>query len=226
MEYDHNVYLQQVGLKKLGFKVGSLDGLEGSKTCAARAASLKARFGSEKKAALSLDGYAPPPKPTAAARTSVFGRHGTKGGSSPSMSYFTPPWAMTFSWGGKVSRIGCNKVVALPMENAMKEILATYGAAWIKKHGLDVYAGCYNPRKGRGGNAWSDHAWAVAFDFADGRNGNKLHDRWTAAVQGKNGFAMPNGAVTIFRKHGFQVGFKTGTTTRRDMMHVAYIDRP
>ena len=224
MKYNHNIYLQQVGLKKLGYAVGALDGLDGPNTRKSNAASLKARYGSTAKTK-ALDGYTPPPKPTAAARTCVFGKHGVKGGASPSMSYFAPPWAMTFSWGGKVSRIGCNKVVALPMENAMKEILSTYGVAWVKKHGLDVYAGCYNPRKGRGGNAWSDHAWAAAFDFADGRKGNKLYDKWSASKEGRNGYAMPSKAVTIFRKHGFQVGFKTGTATRRDMMHVAYIDR-
>ena len=226
-KYDHETYLTQVGLKKLGFNPGALDGLPGKNTRKAFAASEKARFGSTAnvKKAVALGGYAPRPKPTFAAKTKAFGHHGVKGGRSPAMSYFPPPFPMTFSWGGKVTKIGCNKVVALPFQNAMKEILKTYGLTWIKKHGLDNYAGCYNPRKGRGSGAWSDHAWAVAFDFAPNRKGNGLHHRWTAAVQGKDGVAMPQKAVTIFRKHGFQVGFSTGTSTRRDMMHVAYINR-
>lgn len=89
------------------------------------------------------------------------------------------------------------------------------------KYKLHLYSGCYNPRKSRAGSSWSDHAWTVAIDIAAKHNG--LHTTWKSGI---GRFRMPQVVVDIFRKHGFQVGFKRSEGTRRDMMHIAYIDRP
>jgi len=222
--YNHGVYLKQVGLKDLGFNPGPLDGLDGPKTAKAYQASLKLRFGSSR-AKDALRGYPPKPKPKYHSKVSVFGSPGKKGGYSPPMAYFKPPYPMVFSWGGKVTKIGCHKLVAKPFKNAMEELLDIFGYQWLQDRGLTSYAGCYNPRKSRGSNAISDHAWAIAFDFAPNREGNGLRDRWRARYEGSNGVAMPLAAVKVFQKHGFQVGFSVRSGVRRDMMHISYVDR-
>ena len=227
MTYDHATYVLQIGLKTLGFDPGEADGLDGKDTQAALDKSAAARFGSPAKAiAGGVDGYPPRPSASAGGKSKVFGKPGVKDGFTPPMAYFPPPYPMTFSWGGKVSKMGCHKLVAAPIQNALSEILETYGINWIKLRGLDLYAGCYNPRKSRSGNAMSDHSWAIAFDFADKRKGNGNKEQWRANSEGRNAVSMPNEAVAIFRKHGFQVGFQVSTGLRRDMMHIAYVDRP
>jgi len=126
--------------------------------------------------------------------------------------------------GQQISRIGCHKLIEAPLLNALKEILDTKGLAWIKEHRLDQYAGCYNPRNSRGGSSKSDHSWAIAIDLDAANNGN--HTLWASGNQEKDGWAtMPDHAVSVFRRHGFQVGFKKNGL-RRDMMHISYINRP
>jgi hypothetical protein len=52
----------------------------------------------------------------------------------------------------------------------------------IPELGLDLFGGCYNPRKMTNGNAWSMHAWGIAFDFDPERNLYKYgRDRATLA---------------------------------------------
>jgi len=218
MSYSHAIYCQQIGLKTLGFDPGPADGLDGQKTKAALYDSLVSRFGSKTEARRS-DGSRPPrPKGTAADKSRIFGAAG-----SPSMALFVPPYEMTY-FGAKVSKIGCHALIAKPLEDALKEI-ADKGEEWIKKHGLDLYAGCFNHRKSRSGNALSDHSWAIAIDLNQDANGNK--HTWRSGAKADNGtYEMPPVAIKIFKKHGFQVGFLQSDGTRRDMMHIAYVDRP
>lgn len=164
------------------------------------------------------------PAPTTEAKTKIFGPHGTPNGRGPKLKTFTPPYEMAFAWGGPVSRIGCHYLIAEPLEAALKHI-ATMGREWIREHGLDLYAGCYNPRKSRGGNSMSDHAWGIAIDLNPVANG--LRTKWEPRKPASNGTRqMPVDAVKIFQQYGFQVGFKRKGGSRRDMMHIAYVDRP
>lgn len=218
MSYDHKIYLQQVGLKKEGFSPGKLDGKDGPKTRAAYQLSLKKKFGQEVCNAPSTNLKTPRPKPNYDDKTKIFGKPG-----DVALTTFTPPYPMEFSWGGKVTKIGCHYLVADPMKAALTEIAAK-GKDWIRRHGLHLYAGCFNYRKSRGGRSLSDHAWAIAFDFNPDANGNR--QTWRPGTKASNGtYQMPTEAVEIFRKHGFQVGFRRSNGTRRDMMHIAYVDR-
>jgi len=214
MKYSHETYVLQTGLKKLGFDPGPLDGLRGSKTMLAFGRSLEARHG---KVNVKTD-LPPRPKGTTAAKTKIFGRAG-----SPPRKTFVPPYPMEFSWGGKVKKIGCHSMILEPLKSALTEI-AGLGEEYIRKHGLHLYAGCFNDRSVRGGFSKSDHAWAIAVDINPDANGN--HTTWRPGAKGSNGtYQMPRQVVKIFQKYGFQVGFKRSDGTRRDMMHVAFVDR-
>lgn len=219
MKYSHETYCLQIGLKTLGFDPGAADGLRGKKTNKALADSAAVRFGS-KTEAKKADGSRPPrPKPTTADKNRLFGKAG-----KPPIKTFVPPYGMKFSWDGKkVNKIGCHALIAAPLEAALTE-LSNKGDKWIKKHGLNLYAGCFNYRRARGGSTLSDHAWAIAVDINPDANGN--HQTWKAGSKGSNGtYQMPKEAVRIFQRHGFQVGFKRSNGTRRDMMHIAYVNR-
>ncbi len=219
MKYSHAIYLQQIGLKTLGFDPGVADGLDGRKTQAAFIKSRDARFGSPA-IAQQDDGSRPPrPKPTTAEKTKIFGRAG-----KPPMETFKPPYPMEFTWGGAVATIGCHKLIAEPLKAALTEI-ADKGPVWIRRYGLNLYAGCFNDRSVRGGRSKSDHAWAIAVDINPDANGN--HQTWKPGTKGANGtYQMPKEAIKIFQRHGFQVGFRQPNGTRRDMMHIAYVNRP
>lgn len=217
MSYSTETFLLQTGLKSLGFDPGPLDGYRGSKTANALSAYLD---GQKKPLTTSSIKKLKAPHFSTASRTAFFGKAG-----KIAMATFTPPFPMVFSWDNKpVGVISCHKLIAPAMEEALKEIFNTYGLAWIHKHGLHLYAGCFNYRNGRGSRSLSDHAFAAAFDFNPDANGNST--TWKPGTKGANGtFQMPKEAVAIFEKYGFKVGFKRSNGTRRDMMHVAFINR-
>ncbi len=85
------------------------------------------------------------------------------------------PYPMRLAWDLKttVKKIRCHKLVATQLTNIFNEILQVYGLEKIKELGIDIYGGCFNFRKMRGGSDWSRHSWAVAIDLDPERNGLK-----------------------------------------------------
>jgi len=123
------------------------------------------------------------------------------------------PYPMRLAWDTDtaVSRIRCHKDVAKNFEAAFKDVLAHYGIAKIKELGIDLFGGCFNYRKMRGGSAWSKHAWAIAIDLDPARNTLKETSK-TAR------FARPEykPMIDIFYKHGF---ISLGREKNYDWMH-------
>ena len=224
MPYSHEVYVRQRGLKALGFNPGIADGIDGRATQRAFKASLAKSHGLSEAKATNKDAAGYPPAPIARNKISVFGPHGIKGGFTPKMSKVAVPWNMRYLKGGpKVRTISCHHLIATPLKGFMDEIYKTSGNAGILKYGFDLWAGCYAPRKSRGGSSMSDHAWAIAIDWNNEANGN--YQKWAPDRKMPNGtYQFSNKIVAIARKHGFQVGFKSGSG-RRDMMHFAYVSR-
>jgi hypothetical protein len=111
----------------------------------------------------------------------------------------------------KVTRMRCHKMVADAFLNVFKELLAVYGYQRIVELGIDLYGGCFNYRKMRGGSSWSKHAFGIAIDLDPARNTLKETSR-TAR------FARPEYApmIEIFYKHGF---ISLGKEQNRDFMH-------
>jgi hypothetical protein len=113
------------------------------------------------------------PKETPATLNETFGPHGLPdGGRSPAMVIVDVPWSLKIAWDPrqKTRRIACNAKVAESLGKVLTRVHETYGDEELKALGLDLFGGCYNPRKKRGGSSMSTHAWAIALDWDPDRN--------------------------------------------------------
>jgi hypothetical protein len=80
------------------------------------------------------------------------------------------PYPMKLAWDldTKVSKMRCHKLAAEPFLNVFNDLLAQYGIKEIERLGIDLFGGCFNYRKMRGGTSWSKHAWGIAVDIDPG----------------------------------------------------------
>lgn len=94
------------------------------------------------------------------------------------------PYPHKLSWNTNeiVNSIYCHEKVHKSLSRILGKVLDYYGIEEIKRLRLDVWGGCLNVRKMRGGTKWSSHSWGIAMDY-DPEN-NKL--KWGAD---KAGFA-------------------------------------
>jgi len=123
------------------------------------------------------------------------------------------PYPMRIAWDldEKVTKMRCHKLVADKFVAVFNDILIYYGYEKIVELGIDLFGGCFNFRKMRGGNDWSRHSWAVAIDLDPSRNLLKETSK-TAR------FARPEykPMIDIFYKHGF---VSLGREKNYDWMH-------
>lgn len=123
------------------------------------------------------------------------------------------PYPMRLAWDldTKVTRMRCHKLAAEKFLDVFNDLLAEYGMAEIERLGIDLFGGCFNYRKMRGGSSWSKHAWGIAVDLDPARN--KLKETAKTAR-----FARPEyqKMIDIFYKNGF---INLGIEENRDFMH-------
>jgi hypothetical protein len=102
-------------------------------------------------------------------------------------------------------------LVANNFLNVFNELLSTYGYDKIVELGIDLYGGCFNYRKMRGGTDWSKHSWGVAIDLDPERNLLKETSKTArfARLEYKK-------MIDIFYKNGF-IGL--GVEKNFDWMH-------
>lgn len=123
------------------------------------------------------------------------------------------PYPMRIAWdtSTKVTRMRCHKDVAKNFEAVFADLLVYYGYDKIVELGIDLFGGCFNFRKMRGGSDWSKHSWGIAIDLDPARN--KLKETSRTAR-----FARPEykPMIDIFYKHGF---ISLGREKNYDWMH-------
>jgi len=123
------------------------------------------------------------------------------------------PYTMRLAWDleTKVTQMRCHKLVAGNFKGVFNDLLKHYGHEEIKRLGIDLFGGCFNYRKMRGGSAWSTHAWGIAIDLDPARN--KLKETKKTAR-----FARPEykPMIEIFYKWGFE---SLGIEKDYDWMH-------
>ncbi len=123
------------------------------------------------------------------------------------------PYPMKVAWDLKISikKMQCHKLIADKLLAVFNEILQVYGLEKIQELGIDLYGGCYNYRKMRGGTEWSRHSWAIAIDLSPVANSLKVP--WKKAQFSKPEYKP---MIDIFYKNGFKnLGIEKGY----DAMH-------
>ena len=123
------------------------------------------------------------------------------------------PFPLRIAWDKEhtTTHITCHKDIVGPLQDVFSDILKVYGYEKIKELGIDLFGGCFNFRKMRGGDDWSVHSWGLAIDLDPERNQLKETSK-TAR------FARPEykAMIGIFYKHGF---VNLGTEKNYDWMH-------
>ena len=82
------------------------------------------------------------------------------------------PYPMRLAWDKKISvnRITCHKKVVKSLVGILEDVRDHYGLEQLSVLGIDLYGGCFNHRKMRGGRKLSTHSWGVAIDLDPARN--------------------------------------------------------
>lgn len=101
---------------------------------------------------------------------SIFGKPGNEN----ALISITPPYTLYYE-GTPVRTIRVHKLIAEPVQQALREVLQHYGAEEIHRLGLDLYSGSYNYRSTSSGTALSMHAWGIALDFDAEHNTYSMH---------------------------------------------------
>lgn len=123
------------------------------------------------------------------------------------------PYPMRLSWDKNttVKTIRCHKLVADNFISVFTDMLAHYGLPKIQELGIDLFGGCFNFRKMRGGSDYSRHSWGIAIDLDPERNQLKETSK-TARFARQEYKPM----IDIFYRNGFE---SLGVEENRDWMH-------
>jgi hypothetical protein len=145
--------------------------------------------------------------PSQSELTAFYGRHGEPGGFTPPLAMVGCPWTLKLAWNlnQRTTRIGCHPKVAASLGRVLQRVFEHYGPARIAELRLNVYGGCYAPRKKRGGSTWSTHSWAIALDFDPDNNrlewgrdratfARPAYDAWWAAWEAEGWVSLGQAA--------------------------------
>lgn len=132
---------------------------------------------------------------------------------APYLTKIKLPYPMILAWDRsvKVTSMRCHKLIATKLMNVFNDILNEYGFSKIQELGINIFGGCFNYRKMRGGNDWSKHSWGIAIDLDPERN--KLKETKRTARFAKDEYKP---MIDIFYKHGF---ISLGVEKDYDWMH-------
>jgi hypothetical protein len=143
---------------------------------------------------------------------SIFG----KPGDDRNLATVKMPYQRRIAWdlSASTNKVQCHKLVAPIFQKIHTEILDHYGIEEIKRLEIDVFGGCYNFRKMRGGSDWSRHSWGIAEDLNPDKNGLKIkaHDAQFAKKEYKP-------MMQIYYANGF---INQGIEKGFDIMHFEF----
>lgn len=82
------------------------------------------------------------------------------------------PFPLRLAWQPttKLTKVAVHSKCAGSFLNVWKNVLNHYGYDELRRLRLDMFGGCANVRKKRGGSSWSMHAYACAWDIDPDRN--------------------------------------------------------
>jgi hypothetical protein len=88
------------------------------------------------------------------------------------MTKLDVPYKLKLAWSPQttLSKISCHEKVAKSLYAIFENTLKSYGEKDIAKLRLDLFGGCVNVRRMRGGSAWSIHSWGAAIDLDPDNN--------------------------------------------------------
>lgn len=91
---------------------------------------------------------------------------------------FGYPMRLAFKPFTPIRKITCHEKVAESLLRIFSKTYEAYGPG-LAEIGLDLFGGCLNVRKKRGGSTYSIHSWGAAVDLDPDHNG--LHTPWKQA---------------------------------------------
>lgn len=209
----------QAAAKQLGFDAGKIDGWMGPQTLFAlesveeflvtgkRPALWRADNTEASQGAPHQNLSAAWPRGLEAEMNRFYGEVGTN------QTLLQLPWSMKIAWNTSqvVNRITCHEKIHDSVLWVLEAVANEYGEAERARHGFDMFGGCLNVRKVRGGSAWSIHSWGAALDFDPVRN----QLRWGRDLAY---FAKP--ACAAYRKIWSDAGaLSLGEARNYDWMH-------
>ncbi|NIZ11103.1 M15 family metallopeptidase [Pseudooceanicola sp. HF7] len=208
----------QVGLAQQGFEPGSVDGYAGQNTAEALTAWHDAALGR-----VAAVGRKPLDAPRSHPEQARYPRqadmqafYGPAGGPQCTAGKVDLPFPMLIAWNKSqsVTRFSCHEKLARPLSDIFRHALAHYGQADIERLDLNLFGGCFNYRKMRGGASLSVHAYGAAVDLNPERN----QLRWGAD---RAQFAGPDYVPfwNIVMAHG---GTPAGYAWGKDWMHFQF----
>lgn len=111
---------------------------------------------------------------------------GEAGGPQCSAGKVNLPFTMKIAWNKsqKITRFSCHEKVVDSADRIYRRIASAYSPSDISRLGFDLFGGCFNFRKKRGGSSLSVHSWGVAIDHDPNRNQLRWgRDRATLAIK-------------------------------------------
>lgn len=196
----------QSGIKKDGYDAGTIDGLWGQQTQTGydQMKGQDTNWRLDEGAGASDGTW---PSQSESNLTRFYGAPGTNQGK------VATPYPLKIAWdtGVVVNRFTCHEKLVMPIRRVLERVQDHYGDQ-ISELGLDLWGGCYNKRKMRGGSQWSTHSWGIAIDWDPSHN----QLRWK---KDKASLAQPvyNQWWDLWEEEGFT---SLGRAKNYDWMHI------
>ncbi len=94
------------------------------------------------------------------------------GGVGENQTSIDLPYPHKLAWNKArvVRRFTCHERVSDSLRRVLARVLDAYGLEEIRRLRLDLWGGCLNVRKMRGGTRYSLHSWGIAVDYDPERN--------------------------------------------------------